>query len=117
SRHLVLQGGGFALFGGLGFFLSLQGWLSSPTMLPEMFASAMICCGCAVPFFPQTSRWRLAVAFSVFVYCGLNFALCFYPPGQIPLLYFMVAILIGFVVERRHTGAGGRVCQGGFLLV
>src|SRR5262249_50009149 len=56
------------------------------------------------------------VAFSVFVYCGLNFALCFYPPGQIPLLYFMTAILIGFVVERQKTGALCRVRQGTLLL-
>jgi hypothetical protein len=115
-RQLGLQSRGLALFAGLWILLSLQWWLSSPTMLPEMIASGMICCGCAVAFFTQTSRWRLAVAFSVFVYCGLNFALCFYPPGQIPLLYFMAAVLIGFVVERRNSGAFCRVGRGTFLL-
>ena len=103
-RQLVLRSLGLALFGGTWSFLAMQWWLSSPTMLPEMFAAWAICTGCAIQFFTQKSGWRLAIAFTAFVYCGVNFVLCFYPPAQIPLLYLMGAIVLGFVLERRQAG-------------
>src|SRR4029077_14826741 len=103
-RRLGVQSRGLALFSGLGLFLALQWWLSSPAMLPEMLATWAICTGCAVLLFTQTSRWQLAIALSAFVYCGVNFVLCFYPPAQIPLLYLMAAIVLGSVLERRQAG-------------
>src|SRR2546421_2698995 len=103
-RQLGLRSLGLALFGGTWSFLTMLWWLSSPTMLPEMFATWAICTGCAIQFFSQKSGWRLAIAFAAFVYCGVNFVLCFYPPAQIPLLYLMGAIVLGFVLERRQAG-------------
>ena len=103
-RQLGVHNRGIALFGGLWTFLPLQWWLSSPAMLPEMFATWAICVGCAIQFFTQTSRWRLAIACSGFVYCGVNFVLCSYPPAQIPLLYIAAVIVAGFVLERRQAG-------------
>lgn len=102
-RQLAVRSRGLALFGGTWIFLTLQWWLSSPTMLPEMIATWAICTGCAIQFFTQTSGWRLAIALAAFVYCGVNFVLCFYPPAQIPLLYLMAAIVLGFVLERRQA--------------
>ncbi len=81
-------------------------------MLPEMIVTWTICTGCAIQFFKQTSSWRLAIAFSVFVYCGVNFVLCSYPPAQIPLLYLMATIVAGFVLERRQVGEFCRVKRG-----
>jgi hypothetical protein len=116
-RQLGVRSRGLALFGGLWIFLSLQWWLSSPTMLPEMVATWAICCGCAVALFTQASRWRLAIAFGVFVYSGVNFTLCCYPPAQIPLLYLMAAIVIGFLLERRQASEFCPVKRGTLLLV
>jgi hypothetical protein len=106
-RQLGVQSRALALFSGLWIFLAVQWWLSSPTMLPEMVASWAICTGCVVLLFTLTSRWRLAIALSAFVYCGVNFVLCSYPPAQIPLLYLMAAIVVGFIFERRQ---GGEFC-------
>src|SRR5437879_10712376 len=69
-----------------------------------MFGAWAICTGCTIKFFTQRSGWRLAIALAAFVYCGVNFVLCFYPPAQIPLLYLMAAIVLGFVLERRQAG-------------
>ena len=116
-RQLGLRSLWLALFGGLWIFLSLQWWLSSPTMLPEMIATWAICCGCAVALFTQMTRWRLAIAFGMFVYSGVNFTLCCYPPGQIPLLYLMAAIVIGYLLERRQAGEFCHLKRGTLLLV
>src|SRR5438270_958102 len=116
-RQLAVRSRGLALFGGTWIFLTLQWWLSSPTMLPEMIATWAICCGCAVALFTQMSRWRLAIAFGMFVYSAANFALCCYPPGQIPLLYLMAAIVIGVVLERRQAGEFCHLKRGTLLLV
>ncbi len=115
-RQLGVRSRGLALFGGLWIFLSLQWWLSSPAMLPEMIATWAICTGCAIQFFTRTSTWRLAIAFTGFVYCGVNFVLCSYPPAQIPLLYLMAAIVVGFVLEHRQKGEFFHL-QRGILLV
>ena len=74
-------------------------------MLPEMLATWMICTGCAMRFFKETNRWRLAATFAVFAFSGVDFALCLYPPFQIPLLFLMIAILIGTCLELRSADA------------
>jgi hypothetical protein len=81
----------------------VQWWFSSPVMLPEMLASWAICTGCLLEFFKQSQRWRLTLAFVLFVICGTNFILCLYPPYQIPLLWLMVAIGLGSWLECRQT--------------
>src|SRR5437016_2425492 len=115
-RQLGVRSLSLGLFPGAWIFLSLQWWLSSPTMLPEMVATWAICTGCAIQFFTQASWWRLAIAFSAFIYFGANFVLCFYPPAQIPLLYLMAAVIVGFVLERRQGDQFCRVRRGIFLV-
>ncbi len=80
-------------------FLSLQWWFSTPEMLPEMIACAAVCTCCAIQFLKQTNVWRLAVAFAGFVFCGVNFLLCLYPPSQVPLFLLMLAVFVGVLVE------------------
>ena len=106
-----------ALFGGMWTLLALQWWLSSPTMLPEMIASWAICIGCAIQLFTQRKPWRLATAFAALIYFGANFILCCYPPAQIPLVYLMLAIVIGCVLERRQLGEFCAAKRGTLLLV
>ena len=110
-RQLGLRSLGLALFGGTWSFLAMQWWLSSPTMLPEMFAAWAICTGCTIQFFTQKSGWRLAIAFTAFVYCGVNFVLCFYPPAQIPLLYLMGARTptVWRILQRESRNSSGRL--------
>ncbi|MEP7015577.1 MAG: hypothetical protein ABI925_09065 [Verrucomicrobiota bacterium] len=103
-QQLGVRSRGLILFGSIWVFLGLQWWFSSPAMVPEMFATWAICTGCAIQFLGQTNRWRLACAFVAFVYCGINFVLCMYPPLQVPLLFSMLAIFIGVLFERRHKG-------------
>jgi hypothetical protein len=64
-----------------------------------MIACAAICTGCAIQFLKQTNVWRLAIAFVGFVFCGVNFLLCLYPPSQVPLALVMIAIFIGVLFE------------------
>lgn len=80
-------------------FLMLQWWFSSPAMLVEMIACAAICTCCAIQFLKQTNLWRLILAFVAFVFCGVNFLLCLYPPWQVPLAFVMMAVFIGVFVE------------------
>lgn len=103
-RQLGVRSRGLALFGGAWLFLCVQWWFSSPAMVPEMLATWAICTGCAIQFLKQSSTWRHAIAFGGFVYCGVNFILCSYPPAQIPLAYLMATIVAGFVLEHLRTG-------------
>lgn len=81
----------------------VQWWFSSPVMLPEMIATWAICTGCMLEFFEQTARRRVALAFVLFVMCGINLILCLYPPYQIPMLWLMPTIIIGSWLECRQA--------------
>lgn len=91
SRALIV-------FGSIWVFFSsyTQWWFSTPAMMPEMVASWAICVGCAAQFFKPRNRWQNICAFLGVVFFGINFALCLYPPFQIPLCWLAVAILFGF---------------------
>jgi len=97
SRALIIFGVVWIFFSGY-----TQWWFSSPAMLPEMVASWAMYLGCAVQFFRDSNPWRTATAFAGFVFFGVNFVLCLYPPYQIPLLLLAVAILIGVWLENRR---------------
>jgi hypothetical protein len=106
------------------FFSSyVQWWFSSPAMLPEMVATWAICLGCAARFFKDRNRWRTTAALAGFVFCGVNFVLCLYPPYQIPLLLLMTATLIGvglenrLIAERRSTTQALLLIIGGLLTI
>jgi hypothetical protein len=104
--QLGLRNRCLVLFGTLWIFFSgyVQWWFSSPAMLPEMLATWAIGTGCAIKFFKETSPWRIALAFAVFVFCVINFVLCLYPPYQISLLFLAIAIIVGAWFENWRTG-------------
>ncbi len=103
-RRIGVRNAALVLFGAVWIFFSsyIQWWFSSPAMLPEMIASWAICLGCAVQFLQPFDRWRHLAALGGFIYSGLNFVLCLYPPYQIPLIWLGIAILIGVGLERRN---------------
>jgi hypothetical protein len=115
-RQLAIRSRVLSLLGTLWIFLSLQWWFSSPQAIPEAIATWAICTCCAIEFLKQTSRLRLALAFATFVYCGVNFILCLYPPVQIPLLFLMMTIFIGVSLEWRRENKPCAVRRGILLL-
>lgn len=104
-RQVGIQGRAVLAFGVVWIFFSsfVQWWFSSPAMLPEMVSSWALCLGCVIAFWQEKSRWRLALAFFGFVFFGINFVLCLYPPFQIPLCFLGLALLIGLWLEKRKT--------------
>jgi len=104
--QLGLRSRALILFSTLWIFFSgyVQWWFSSPAMLPEMLATWAISTGCAIKFFKETNPWRIALVLIAFVFCGVNFVLCLYPPYQIPLLFLTIAIVVGAWLENRRTG-------------
>ena len=113
-RQLGIRSRGLIAFGAAWIFFSsfVQWWFSSPAMLPEMVASWAICLGCVITFWQETNRWKVALAVAGFVFFGINFILCLYPPFQIPLLYLGFALLAGFWIERRNGGQPFRTWRG-----
>lgn len=105
-HQLGIRSRGLIAFGALWIFFSsfVQWWFSSPAMLPEMVASWAICIGCVIVFWQEANRWKLTLAALGFVFFGINFILCLYPPYQIPLVLLGVAVLAGFWMERRKSG-------------
>lgn len=103
-RQMGLRSRALIIFGVVWVFFSsyTQWWFSSPAMLPEMVASWAMCLGCAVQFFRDRNPGPTATAFAGFVFFGVNFVLCLYPPYQIPLLLLAIAILIGVWLENRR---------------
>ena len=96
DRNIIVLGALWIFFSGY-----VQWWFSSPAMLPEMIATWAICTGCAIRFFKQTGTWKTIATFGAFVFCGINFVLCMYPPYQIPLLLLMLAFIVGAYFARR----------------
>jgi hypothetical protein len=103
-----------ALFGSLWVFFSnyVQWWFSSPAMLPEMLSSWALALVAALVLL-QTIGWRTRVcAATVFVLCSVNFALCLYPPFQIPLLYLGLIVFGTYLFAREKTDPKRRGWQG-----
>lgn len=104
-HQLGIRRRGLIVFGAAWIFFSsfTQWWFSSPAMLPEMVMSWAVCLGCVLVFWQEKNRWRLALAGLGFLFFGINFVLCLYPPFQIPLLYLGLALLLGLWLERRKS--------------
>lgn len=102
-RQLGIQSRLIVVFGAIwvAFSSYTQWWFSSPAMLPEMLATWAICIGCVTFFFRSLSPVKLATVIGAFVFSGLNFILCLYPPYQIPLLLVGAAVVVGFALENR----------------
>ena len=97
SRLIVVFGAVWVLFTSY-----VQWWFSSPAMLPEMLASWFMCLGCSVTFFKDRHWGRTTLALIVFVFFGINFVLCLYPPYQAPLMLLFFTMLAGIWRESRH---------------
>jgi hypothetical protein len=117
-RKIGIQSRVVVCLGTLWIFFSayVQWWFSTPAMLPEMIASWAICIGCVVVFFQSDHWWKIALAVAGFVFCGINFLLCLYPPYEIPLLLLGLALLFGSVAECAHTSTALRYQRGALLL-
>jgi len=102
-REIGVRDRSIVLLGALWIFFSgyVQWWFSSPAMLPEMVATWAVCTGCGIRFFKQTGTLKTVATFGAFVFCGINFVLCMYPPYQIPLILLMLAVVAGAYFARR----------------
>jgi len=102
-REIGVRDRSIVLLGALWIFFSgyVQWWFSSPAMLPEMIATWAVCTGCGIRFFKQTGTWKMIATLGAFVFFGINFVLCMYPPYQIPLMLLMLAITTGAYFTHR----------------
>lgn len=116
--QLGLRHRGLVLFGTVWIFFSsyVQWWFSTPAMLPEMVTTWAICTGCAIQFFKHGNALRLLAVLAVFLFFGVNFVLCLYPPFQIPLLYLSFTLVAGVWIERRRTQAPWCAWRGTLLI-
>src|SRR6266516_4708492 len=64
-----------------------QWWYSTPAMLPEMIGCLAL--GVVAAHYIARSRGKAAAAIgaALLTVCAVNFALCLYPPFQVPLAY------------------------------
>src|SRR5437588_6222987 len=111
SRLLVIFGAVWVLFSGY-----VQWWFSSPAMLPEMMASWFVCLGCATRFFKDRHLVKTTAELLGFIFFGINFILCLYPPYQIPLILLFTAVVIGVWRESRARVEVGSAMRGFVLL-
>ena len=113
---LLLTGGasGLAAFGSLWFYFSAytQWAYSWPSLLPEMIGLfAWVMC---LSFYLLVGRtpWRLALAALACAAGMINFALCAYPPQQIPLITVGVFLTVWWLwtrADRIFTREGATV--------
>jgi hypothetical protein len=117
-RQIGVRSRLIVIFGAVWVLLSsyVQWWFSSPAMLPEMLASWFTCLGCAVTLFKDRHWGRTTLALTGFIFFAINFALCLYPPYQIPLTLLFFAMLAGIWRESRHE-SGAASSKRAFLLV
>ena len=102
---------GLSVFGAVAIQFSgfVQWWFSTPAMLPEMLACWAVWTLAAATFFtPRSWRWQ-ALSAGVFVMSLAGFFLCCYPAFLIPLLHLGIAIVLGYLWQKRlwsWRGAG-----------
>jgi hypothetical protein len=112
---ILLTGGDFraSLLGTAWVFLSgfTQWWFSSPALFPEMVGCFALVLVAIRLLTLAPTRKGIATGALLFAVCSVNFALCLYPPFQVPLFYLGLAILpailgpgLGSGSFRRHLG-------------
>ncbi len=114
----LTQDSKLSIFGTLFVFFSnyIQWWFSCPPMLPEMLSSWAGALVCAITLLDKRS-WRARLLLGgIFILCSLNFLLCLYPPFQIPLLYFGVAIFAAYIWSRPREASEGSRWSGVVIL-
>ncbi|MBY0426314.1 MAG: hypothetical protein K2Q22_11805, partial [Cytophagales bacterium] len=88
-----------SITGGIWILLSsaTQWWLSTP--LPEYVISlSLIFVGLVYIFYSNNKMIQILTAISLLP-VGYSFATSLYPPWQIPTVYFLISILIGYVAS------------------
>lgn len=85
-----------------------QWWFSCPPMLPEMLSSWALAILCIIQLFRRQSLPLRIVLCVLLVIAAVNFALCFYPPFQIPLAYVGLVLLVSWFWQNRGAGLSGR---------
>jgi ABC-type multidrug transport system fused ATPase/permease subunit len=86
------------------FFSAFTQWAYSwASLLPEMIG--LFCWTIALTCYLTTGRDRLllSVAAIACAGCAINFALCAYPPHQLPLVAFGFAFLVGWLWSQRNS--------------
>ena len=94
---------GLALCGAALLFASsyVQWFFSCPPMLPEMLSMWALAIVCIITLCERCSVLMRGGAIVGLVIGIINFALCCYPPFQIPLVYLAAAILCGWFWQSR----------------
>src|SRR5262249_20590200 len=89
----------------------VQWWFSTDSMLPEMIGCVALG-SVAAHYLALSSRRAIVVAAAVVLaVCLVDFALYYYPPFQVPLFYFGLAVVAGSLGPRLRAIAGR---DGGF---
>jgi hypothetical protein len=93
---------GLSLMGTLCVYFSpyVQWWFSTPAMLPEMVGCLALALVAAHYLARSANRWVILGAGLVLAGSAINFALCLYPPFQVPLGYLGIALLVGSLAPR-----------------
>ena len=114
-KLLILTGGIFLLlmvllennfvlsvFGALWVYFSgyVQWWYSSPVMLPEIIGCFALFTAAFLQVIVSRRKVMIALSSVVFIISFFNFAVCLYPPYQVPLVYLSLFIIIGIVWGR-----------------
>lgn len=86
------------------FSAYIQWWFSCPPMLPEMLSSWALAILCIIQLFRRHSLPIRIVFSALLVIAAINFALCLYPPFQIPLAYVGLGLLIGWFWQNHDDG-------------
>jgi hypothetical protein len=82
----------------------IQWFFSCPPMLPEMLSMWALALVCIITLSGRCALAKRVAATAGLIIGVINFALCCYPPFQIPLLYLAAAILCGWFWQRRGAG-------------
>lgn len=100
---LLSQSSAWSIIGSIWYFLSphIQWTYSSPNLLPEMVGALCF----AVVFFclllTASNYWRVAIGAVGFCVFALDFALCAYVPGLVPLVWVGSLAAIGVLFQQR----------------
>jgi len=96
-----------SIFGAIWLYFSsfVQWWFSTPSALPEMITA--FCIIFIAVTYLMFSRKRINIILSAFILFAylVNFALTFYPPHQLPLIYLVFFLIVGYG-WRKHQKEG-----------